>query len=143
MLAPTSIPGGESTPGRPAALCTASSSSGNVVARQCEGGRTRAGGSEGSTSRFYGRRQRAGGGGGGQQVDNAKTQGKNGCVMCVRLWETIVLFAWLIKLSATSQQYFSLTTNQPAATSQQYSSIRTDQHQPSATSQRNRLDGRL
>jgi hypothetical protein len=33
-------------------------------------------------------------------------------------------------LSATSQQYFSLTTNQPPATSQQYSSLRTNQHQP-------------
>jgi hypothetical protein len=29
-------------------------------------------------------------------------------------------------LSATSQQYFSLTTNQPPATSQQYSSLRTN-----------------
>jgi hypothetical protein len=35
-------------------------------------------------------------------------------------------------LSTTSQQYFSLTTNQPPATSQQYSSLRTNQHQPSA-----------
>jgi hypothetical protein len=42
-------------------------------------------------------------------------------------------------LSATSQQYFSLRTNQPPATSQQYSSLRTNQHQPSATSQPNRL----
>jgi hypothetical protein len=42
-------------------------------------------------------------------------------------------------LSATSQQYFSLTTNQPPATSQQYSSLRTNQHQSSATSQPNRL----
>jgi hypothetical protein len=42
-------------------------------------------------------------------------------------------------LSATSQQYFSLTINQPPATSQQYSSLRTNQHQPSATSQPNRL----
>jgi hypothetical protein len=42
-------------------------------------------------------------------------------------------------LSATSQQYFSLTTNQPPATSQQYSSLRTNQHQPPATSQPNRL----
>jgi hypothetical protein len=42
-------------------------------------------------------------------------------------------------LSATSQQYFSLTTNQPLETSQQYSSLRTNQHQPSATSQPNRL----
>jgi hypothetical protein len=38
-------------------------------------------------------------------------------------------------LSATSQQYFSLRTNQPPATSQQYFSLRTNQHQPSATSQ--------
>jgi hypothetical protein len=42
-------------------------------------------------------------------------------------------------LSATSQQYFSLTTNQPPAISQQYYSLRTNQHQPSATSQPNRL----
>jgi hypothetical protein len=42
-------------------------------------------------------------------------------------------------LSATSQQYFSLRTNQPPATSQQYSSFTTNQHQPSATSQPNRL----
>jgi hypothetical protein len=42
-------------------------------------------------------------------------------------------------LSATSQQYFSLTSNQPPATSQQYSSLRTNQHQPLATSQPNRL----
>jgi hypothetical protein len=42
-------------------------------------------------------------------------------------------------LSATSQQYFSLRPNQPPATSQQYYSLRTNQHQPSATSQPNRL----
>jgi hypothetical protein len=41
-------------------------------------------------------------------------------------------------LSATSQQYFSLRTNQPPATSQQYFSLTTNQHQPSATSQTNR-----
>jgi hypothetical protein len=45
-------------------------------------------------------------------------------------------------LSATSQQYFSLRTNQPPATSQQYYSLRTNQHQPSATSQTNRLSVR-
>jgi hypothetical protein len=38
-------------------------------------------------------------------------------------------------LSATSQQYFSLRTNQPPAISQQYFSLRINQHQPSATSQ--------
>jgi hypothetical protein len=42
-------------------------------------------------------------------------------------------------LSATSQQYFSLRTNQPPAISQQYFSLRTNQHQSSATSQTNRL----
>jgi hypothetical protein len=42
-------------------------------------------------------------------------------------------------LSATSQQYFSLRTNQPPANSQQYFFLRTNQHQPSATSQTNRL----
>jgi hypothetical protein len=45
----------------------------------------------------------------------------------------------LFGLSATSQQYFSLRTNQPSTTSQQYFSLRTNQHQPSATSQTNRL----
>jgi hypothetical protein len=40
-------------------------------------------------------------------------------------------------LSATSQQYFSLRTNQPPAISQQYFSLRTNQHQSSATSQTN------
>jgi hypothetical protein len=35
-------------------------------------------------------------------------------------------------LSATSQLYFSLRTNQPSATSQQYFFLRTNQHQPSA-----------
>jgi hypothetical protein len=43
-------------------------------------------------------------------------------------------------LSATSQQYFSLRTKQPPATSQQFSSLRRNQHQPSATSQPNRLE---
>jgi hypothetical protein len=42
-------------------------------------------------------------------------------------------------LSATSQQYFYLRTNQPPTTGQQYFSLRTNQHQPSATSQTNRL----
>jgi hypothetical protein len=51
-----------------------------------------------------------------------------------RLLPPCSLFACLI-----SQQYFSLRTNQPPATSQQYSSLRTNQHQPSATSQPNRL----
>jgi hypothetical protein len=46
-------------------------------------------------------------------------------------------------LSGTSQQYFSLRTNQPPATSQQYFSLTTNQHQPSATSQTNRLHIRL
>jgi hypothetical protein len=41
--------------------------------------------------------------------------------------------------SATSQQYFSLRTNQPPTTNQQYFSLRTNQHQSSATSQTNRL----
>jgi hypothetical protein len=42
-------------------------------------------------------------------------------------------------ISATSQQYFSLITNQPPATIQQYFSLRTNQHQPSATSKTNSL----
>jgi hypothetical protein len=40
-------------------------------------------------------------------------------------------------LSATSQQYFYLRTNQPPAISQQYFSLGTNQHQPPATSQTN------
>jgi hypothetical protein len=42
-------------------------------------------------------------------------------------------------LLTTSQQHFSLRTNQPPATNQQYFSLRTNRHQPSATSQTNRL----
>jgi hypothetical protein len=42
-------------------------------------------------------------------------------------------------LSTTSQPYFSLRTNQPPAISQQYFYLRTNQHQPSATSQTNKL----
>jgi hypothetical protein len=41
-------------------------------------------------------------------------------------------------LSAISQQYFSLRTNQPPATSQQYFYLRINQHQPPVTSQTNR-----
>jgi hypothetical protein len=52
-------------------------------------------------------------------------------------------FSCSLGLSATSQQYFSLRTNQPPATSQQYSSLRRNQHQPSATSQPNRLSETL
>jgi hypothetical protein len=47
--------------------------------------------------------------------------------------------AYSFGLSATSQQYFSLRTNQSPAISQQYFSLTTNQHQPSATSQTNRL----
>jgi hypothetical protein len=60
------------------------------------------------------------------------------------------LFVWLISHQpavlffqnkpVTSQQYFSFRTNQPPATSQQYFSLGTNQHQPSATSQTNRLN---
>jgi hypothetical protein len=42
-------------------------------------------------------------------------------------------------LSATSQQYFSLRTNQPPATRQQYFSLRRNHHKSPATSQTNRL----
>jgi uncharacterized lipoprotein YmbA len=49
------------------------------------------------------------------------------------------LAACSLGLSATSQQYFSLRTNQSPATSQQFFSLRINQHQPSATSQTNRL----
>jgi hypothetical protein len=44
-----------------------------------------------------------------------------------------------LDLSATSQLYFSLRTNQPPTISQQYFSLRTNQHQPSTTSQTNKL----
>jgi hypothetical protein len=47
------------------------------------------------------------------------------------------------KLDSTNQPPASSTflrTNQPPATSQQYFSLRTNQHQPSATSQPNRLN---
>jgi hypothetical protein len=40
-------------------------------------------------------------------------------------------------LSAASQQYFSLRTNQPPTTSQRYASLRTNQHQPLAPNQPN------
>jgi hypothetical protein len=55
----------------------------------------------------------------------------NGCVQGLLLQCTQSPCS--LGLSATSQQYFSLTTNQPPATSQQYFSLRTNQHQPSAT----------
>jgi hypothetical protein len=48
-----------------------------------------------------------------------------------RVWIPNLTYALFVGLSATSQQYFSLTTNQPPATSQ-YSSLRTNQHQPPA-----------
>jgi hypothetical protein len=53
----------------------------------------------------------------------------------VHMLHSTALFAWLI----SHQPYFSLRTNQPLATNQQYFSLRTNQHQPSATSQTNRL----
>jgi hypothetical protein len=56
-----------------------------------------------------------------------------------KLFIYIMYTACSLGLSATRQQYFSLRMNQPPATSQQYSSLRTNQHQPSATSQPNRL----
>jgi hypothetical protein len=49
----------------------------------------------------------------------------------------LALSACSLGLSATSQQYFSLRTNQPPATSQQYFFLGTNQHQPSATNQTN------
>jgi hypothetical protein len=45
------------------------------------------------------------------------------------------LFAWLI----SHQPTVLFSQNKPARTSQRCSSLRTNQHQPSATSQRNRL----
>jgi hypothetical protein len=59
---------------------------------------------------------------------------------CTRSLVIVEAGLFLIKKkSATSQQYFCLTTNQSPAISQQYFSLRTNQHQPSATSQTNRL----
>jgi hypothetical protein len=43
-----------------------------------------------------------------------------------RVWVPHTFSLCSLGLSATSQQYFSLTTNQPPATSQQYSSLRTN-----------------
>jgi hypothetical protein len=54
--------------------------------------------------------------------------------MAVSCIIVLLLLTWLI-----SHQYFSLRTNQPPATSQQYFYLRTNQHQPSATSQTDRL----
>jgi hypothetical protein len=67
------------------------------------------------------------------------------CGLCKRIgrgylsWHTTAVSPCSFVLSATSQQYFSLRTNQPLAISQQYFSLRTNQHQPSATSRTNRL----
>jgi hypothetical protein len=71
---------------------------------------------------------------------------------CMSKWEEEFAKMWLeaddyvklrrpcsLGLSANSQQYFSLRTNQPPATSRQYFSLRTNRHQPLATSQTNRL----
>jgi hypothetical protein len=57
----------------------------------------------------------------------------------IQNWLEVVSTPCSLGLSATSQQYFSLRTNQPPAISQQYFSLRTNQHQPSATSQTYRL----
>jgi hypothetical protein len=54
-----------------------------------------------------------------QQKVDSESSGKSHC---------------LFGLSATSQQYFSLRTNQPLTTSQQYFSLKTNQHQPPAIS---------
>jgi hypothetical protein len=50
--------------------------------------------------------------------------------------ENHALFVWLI---SHQPAVLSLKTNQPSTTSQQYFSLRTNQHQPLATSQTNRL----
>jgi hypothetical protein len=68
-----------------------------------------------------------GGGGGGGRI-----------LLGGRIEKLPLVLACSLGLSATSQQYLSLRTNQPLATSQQYSFLRTNQHQPSATSQPNR-----
>jgi hypothetical protein len=57
-------------------------------------------------------------------------------------WKTSALFAWLISHQPPANSTFlseQTSHQQPARTSQQYSSLRTNQHQPSATSQPNRL----
>jgi hypothetical protein len=53
------------------------------------------------------------------------------------LWTAAANLPWLIGHQAAV--LFSLTTNQPPSTSQQYFSLGTNQHQPSATGQTNRL----
>jgi hypothetical protein len=63
----------------------------------------------------------------------------SGVVVCCVVSCVFVTSPCSFGLSATSQQYFSLTTNQPSAISHQYFSLRTNQHQPSAASQTNRL----
>jgi hypothetical protein len=85
------------------------------------------------------------------------TAGRLACSSLLRVSGTAALGVWhcssrcgrwgrpsacSLGLSAISQQYFSLRTNQPPPTNQQYSSLRTNQHQPSATSQPNRLHAR-
>jgi hypothetical protein len=60
-------------------------------------------------------------------------------VTCICHFQVYSWTACSFGLSAISQQYFSLRTNQPPAISQQYFSLTANQHQPSATSQTNRL----
>jgi hypothetical protein len=87
----------------------------------------------------------------GKKARNADESVIGDNFLCLKVWvsqlqelESMLLqepsqTACSFGLSATSQQYFSLRTNQPPAISQQYFSLRTNQHQPSATSQTNRL----
>jgi hypothetical protein len=72
---------------------------------------------------------------------------------CFKCSDLLLLDPWIkadsswspcsLGFSATGQQYFSLGTNQPLVTRQQYFSLRTNQHQPSTTSQTNKLDDTL
>jgi hypothetical protein len=62
--------------------------------------------------------------------------GRNGTCILPTWSLTNSLFVWLI---SHQPAVLSLRTNQSPATSQQYSSLRTNQHQPSATSQPNRV----
>jgi hypothetical protein len=52
---------------------------------------------------------------------------------------TAALFVWAYQPPANSTFLSEQTSHQPPATSQQYFSLRTNQHQASATSQTNRL----
>jgi hypothetical protein len=70
------------------------------------------------------------------------TQVDIGLTGLTRLIRSLALMTVIKNLGRhTSQQYFSLRTNQQPATSQQYFSLRTNQHEASAASRTNTLPG--